>query len=52
MLDLTINEKGRKNNIERAKEKNIILPTYEQMMHPEKGKRLTDFFDEEGNKVG
>ena len=25
MLDLTINEKGRKNNIERAKEKNIIL---------------------------
>ena len=36
MLDLTINEKGRKNNIERAKAQNIILPTYEQMMHPEK----------------
>ena len=36
MLDLTIKEKGLKNNIERAKAQNIILPTYEQMMHPEK----------------
>ena len=36
MLDLTINEKGLKNNIERAKAQNIILPTIEQQMHPEK----------------
>ena len=36
MLDFTINEKGLKNNIERAKEQKIILPTIEQQMHPEK----------------
>jgi len=36
MLDFTINDKGLKNNIERAKEKKIILPTYEQMIHPER----------------
>ena len=36
MLDLTINKKGLKNNIERAKEQKIILPTIEQQMHPEK----------------
>ena len=36
MLDLTIYEKGLKNNIERAKAQNIILPTIEQQMHPEK----------------
>ena len=36
MLDLTIYEKGLKNNIERAKAQNIILPTIDQQMHPEK----------------
>ena len=36
MLDLTIKEKGLKNNIERAKAQNIILPTIDQQMHPEK----------------
>ena len=36
MLDFTINEKGLKNNIERAKAQNIILPTIDQQMHPEK----------------
>ena len=34
MIDLTINSKGLKNNIERAKEMNIILPTIEQQIDP------------------
>ncbi|WP_419787060.1 pyridoxal-phosphate dependent enzyme [Pseudodesulfovibrio sp.] len=36
MIDLTINEKGLQNALARAKEKNIIIPTLEQMCHPEK----------------
>lgn len=35
MIDLTINEKQLKKTIERAKEKNIIIPTFEQMKNPE-----------------
>jgi cysteine synthase len=35
MIDLTINEKQLKRTIERAKEKNIIIPTFEQMKNPE-----------------
>ncbi len=36
MIDLHVDEKGRKKNIERCKEKGIILPTYEQMRDPSK----------------
>ena len=36
MIDLTINSKGLKNNIGRAKEMNIILPTIEQQRDPSK----------------
>ncbi len=36
MIDLKIDEKARKRNIERCKEKGIILPTYAQMRDPAK----------------
>jgi len=36
MIDLRIDEKARKKNIERCKEKGIVLPTYEQMRDPSK----------------
>ncbi len=36
MIDLRIDEKARKKNIQRCKEKGIILPTYEQMRDPSK----------------
>ncbi len=35
MLDLSLNEAGLANAARRAKEKNIIIPTFEQMRHPE-----------------
>ena len=35
MLDLTINETGLERAVARAREKNIIIPTMEQMRHPE-----------------
>ncbi|MBQ4467837.1 MAG: pyridoxal-5-phosphate-dependent protein subunit beta [Firmicutes bacterium] len=36
MIDLTINSKGLKHNIDRAHERNIILPTIEQQRDPSK----------------
>ncbi len=36
MIDLRIDEKGRKRNIERCKREGIVLPTYEQMRDPAK----------------
>ncbi len=36
MIDLKIDEKARKRNIERCKERGILLPTYEQMRDPSK----------------
>lgn len=36
MINLAINEKIRKKNIERCKEKGILIPTFEQMKNPEK----------------
>jgi len=36
MIDLTINKTGLEHNIERAKAQNIIIPTLEEMQHPEK----------------
>ena len=35
MIDLTIHKEQLKRTIERAKEKNIIIPTFEQMKNPE-----------------
>jgi cysteine synthase len=35
MIDLTINEEQLKRTIERARKKNIIIPTFEQMKDPE-----------------
>ncbi len=35
MINLTINEKGRANNIQRARERNIIIPTIAQMKDPQ-----------------
>ncbi len=36
MIDLKIDDKGRKRNIERCKREGIVLPTYEQMRDPAK----------------
>ena len=35
MLDLTINEAGLANAVQRAREKNVIIPTFAQMREPE-----------------
>jgi len=35
MIDLTINKEKLERNIKKARENNIIIPTYEQMKHPE-----------------
>ena len=36
MIDLTIHAEGRAHNIERARKQNIIIPTLDEMQHPEK----------------
>jgi cysteine synthase len=35
MIDLTINKKGLRHNIEKARENNVIIPTFAQMKNPE-----------------
>lgn len=35
MIDLTIDEKKLENSVKRARERNIIIPTFEQMKNPE-----------------
>ena len=35
MIDLSINREHLKNNIRKAKENNVIIPTYKQMKDPE-----------------
>lgn len=35
MIDLTLNKTGLENNIKKARENKIVIPTYEQMKHPE-----------------
>ncbi len=35
MIDLRINKTGLANNIKKAKENNVIIPTIAQMQHPE-----------------
>lgn len=36
MLDLTINQENLEKNIQKAKDNNIIIPTFEMMRHPER----------------
>ncbi|MFQ5709741.1 MAG: pyridoxal-phosphate dependent enzyme [bacterium] len=36
MIDLTIHRKSLQRTIQRARERNIIIPTFEQMVHPDK----------------
>jgi cysteine synthase len=36
LIDLTVNEEGLRRAVERAREKNIIIPTFEEMKNPEK----------------
>ncbi|RLB63115.1 MAG: pyridoxal-5-phosphate-dependent protein subunit beta [Deltaproteobacteria bacterium] len=36
MIDLTINEAALAKTVERARERNIIIPTFEQMAHPDR----------------
>ncbi|HAG21961.1 MAG TPA: pyridoxal-5-phosphate-dependent protein subunit beta, partial [Synergistaceae bacterium] len=36
MIDLTVNEEGLRRAVERAKEKNVVIPTFEQMKDPGK----------------
>jgi cysteine synthase len=36
LIDLTVNEQGLRRAVERAREKNIIIPTFEEMKNPEK----------------
>ena len=35
MIDLTINKEGLAHNLRKARENGIIIPTIEQMRHPE-----------------
>ncbi len=35
MIDLTINEKQLERTVQRARERDIIIPTFEQQKHPE-----------------
>ena len=49
MIDLTIHKEGRAHNIERARAQNIIIPTLEEMQHPE---RIPDKIKEKLTQVG
>ena len=49
MIDLTIHKEGRAHNIERAREQNIIIPTIEEMQHPE---RIPEKIREKLTQVG
>ncbi|PKM74019.1 MAG: pyridoxal-5-phosphate-dependent protein subunit beta [Firmicutes bacterium HGW-Firmicutes-16] len=49
MIDLSINRENLKNNIRKAKENNVIIPTYEQMKNPEK---VPEFVREKLKNVG
>jgi cysteine synthase len=49
MINLTINETARKNNIRRCKEKSIAIPTFAQMKNP---KSISSKTREELKKVG
>ncbi|GAB1432361.1 pyridoxal-phosphate dependent enzyme [Spirochaetota bacterium] len=49
MIDLRIDEKARKKNIQHCKERGILLPTYEQMRNPEK---IPQFIKDELKGIG
>jgi cysteine synthase len=49
MIDLNVNKDQRKRNIQRCKEKGIILPTYAQMRDPSK---VPDFVKKELSGIG
>ncbi|MFW9932301.1 MAG: pyridoxal-5-phosphate-dependent protein subunit beta [Candidatus Thorarchaeota archaeon] len=49
MIDLTKNEEQLKRTIERCRERNIIIPTFEQMKHPE---RSPDVIKEKLKHIG
>ena len=49
MINLTINETARKNNIRRCKEKSIAIPTFAQMKNPES---ISSKTREELKKIG
>ncbi|MCH4886540.1 pyridoxal-phosphate dependent enzyme [Acidaminobacter sp. JC074] len=49
LIDLSINEEKRNNALKRAKERNIIIPTFEQMRHPES---IPDQVKEQLNQLG
>ena len=49
MIDLTVHEKPLKNAIVRARERGIIIPTFEQMIHPE---RIPDTIKQRLRSVG
>lgn len=49
MIDLTKNAKGLENNIKRAREQKIIIPTFKQMMNPE---TIPDKIKEKLTEVG
>jgi cysteine synthase len=49
MINVTVNEQVRDRNAQRCREKNIILPTFEQMKHPEK---IPSFIEQRLSKTG
>ena len=49
MIDLTINEEQLKRTVQRAKEKNIIIPTFAQMKNPE---LITEVIKKKLGKIG
>lgn len=49
MINLKLNEEARKNNIDRCRERNIILPTFEQMKDPNK---IPEFIRNQLKSVG
>jgi cysteine synthase len=49
MIDLTVQDQPRRRNAQRARERGIVIPTFEQMIHPE---RLPDAIQQRLSQVG
>ena len=49
MIDLTVNEDQLERTAQRCRERNIIIPTFEEMKHPE---RIPDFIKKELQNIG
>ena len=43
MIDLTIHQQGRANNIKKARENGILIPTISQMQHPRYGGQVVPY---------